>query len=67
MNLMPRTHVLDALRRQNLGWRDVLGELIDNVFDAKANSIRISLSKDSITIKDAGVAQGKSILGPALK
>lgn len=37
------------------GWKNCLGELIDNAFDAKANSVKIELGGRKLVIEDDGI------------
>lgn len=42
-------------RSRSMEWRDILGELIDNAFDAGATRVEIIVSGREITIEDDGV------------
>lgn len=55
MRIAPDTTMLNGLRRQNLDWRTVVKELVDNSIDAGARSIRVAWpSNDSFEIEDDG-------------
>lgn len=54
-SIEPRPSVLRSIRNQRLRWRVMLGEFIDNAFDASAGRISFSFDKTSLTIEDDGV------------
>lgn len=56
MNLAPSVQGTIAALRANtkLGWKDILGELIDNAFDAGATRVVISLKGRELAVEDDG-------------
>lgn len=54
-NISPTTAILESMRKQSLAWHTILGELIDNAFDAAANRIAISFSGQQLEVADDGV------------
>jgi hypothetical protein len=54
VDVTPSTSLIASLSAQNLTWREVLGELIDNAFDANANSVDISFESGRLVITDDG-------------
>jgi hypothetical protein len=54
LNITPGTELLDAMRRQSLGWEKALSELIDNSFDAGANRVSIQIGSSRVLVKDDG-------------
>ncbi len=56
MNISPGPALLNSLRTQSLQWKTVLGELIDNSFDAGATRVEIVFGpKRQIEVKDNGL------------
>lgn len=53
-NLAPRGHYLQGLMRQKLQWPTILGELIDNCFDAAAKNVTVQFTESMLTIIDDG-------------
>lgn len=53
-DITPETGMLDSVRNQNLGWHIILGELIDNSFDAGANRVVIEFQKKLLRVTDDG-------------
>lgn len=45
---------IEATRSRMIGWREILGELIDNAFDAGATSVDIVIDNKEITVTDNG-------------
>ena len=58
MNITPTTWMIESMRKQNLQWRTILTELIDNAFDAGANRVAISFSNDQLEVWDDGAGRG---------
>lgn len=54
-DLMPQTQMLDAQASAPLGWKRCLAELIDNSFDAKATSVRITYGGKTLIVEDDGI------------
>ena len=54
MNLGPRKHYLQSMRRRNIDPGTLLCELIDNSLDAGSNKVRIYFGQDELTITDNG-------------
>lgn len=54
ISIAPETALLESLRRQRLSWREVIGELIDNSFDAEATRITITFRKRALSVEDDG-------------
>lgn len=51
----PDPHMIESMRRRNLTWRDILGELIDNSFDAGAKRVVISFGPHkTLSVSDDG-------------
>ena len=50
----PTTQTLTALRRQNITWHDMLGELIDNSLDAGATRVGIRFHGRNLVVTDNG-------------
>lgn len=53
-NIAPCPQMINSVRNQNLSWSTILGEFIDNAFDASATQIRISFNKKRLEIIDDG-------------
>ena len=54
MNITPDPRYLTALVNQNLSWREALGELMDNSFDARATRVEIDFASKTLTVRDDG-------------
>jgi hypothetical protein len=54
VDVTPSTSLIASLSAQNLTWRTVLGELIDNSFDANATSIDIAFEGGRLVVTDDG-------------
>jgi hypothetical protein len=54
VSFSPGTAVLESVANQNLTWKTVLGELIDNAFDAHAKHIAVRFATNTFSIKDDG-------------
>lgn len=52
--ITPETAILQALRNQSLSYKAILGELIDNSFDAGATRIRIEVVGKDLVVEDDG-------------
>ena len=56
MDIQPEPSLLESMRRQNLPWRDLLGELIDNSLDAQCDRVEITLGpKRRVKVVDDGI------------
>ncbi len=53
-DITPEPALLDSMVNQNLSWREALGELIDNSFDADATQVQIDFAKKNLTVRDNG-------------
>ena len=53
-DITPTTGLIDGMRHQTLGWFGILGEFIDNAFDAGANRVEINFTNDQLEIVDNG-------------
>ena len=53
--LPPSPWMLQSKIVANLTWKDVIGEWIDNAFDAKATMVTIEFTKDMLRVHDDGV------------
>jgi hypothetical protein len=52
----PDTAQLIAMRRQNMSWHDMLGELIDNSLDAGATQIKVTFGRNAtLEVSDNGI------------
>jgi len=54
VNITPTTSVIEAMRKQYLQWHIILGEFIDNAFDAGATRVSIEFDKNQLKITDDG-------------
>lgn len=54
IDVTPRTSIIESMRRQNLSWKVMIGELVDNAFDAGATRIEFLFDGKSLTISDDG-------------
>jgi sensor histidine kinase regulating citrate/malate metabolism len=54
-DITPDTSLIQSWANQLIHWSTILGELIDNAFDAGATRIRLTLGKDRLRIEDNGV------------
>lgn len=54
-DMTPETSSLVAQMSSTLGWKKSLAELIDNSFDAKATSVRITYGNRSLIVEDDGI------------
>jgi hypothetical protein len=52
--ITPETAILNAIRNQSLSYKAILGELIDNAFDAGASRIRIEVAGKDLIVEDDG-------------
>lgn len=52
--ITPETEILYALRSQSLSYKAILGELIDNSFDAGATRVRIEIDGHDLIVEDDG-------------
>ena len=51
----PDVHgTINAARSRGIPWRDVLGELIDNAFDAGATMVHITIDGKELSVEDNG-------------
>lgn len=50
----PRTGVIDSMRNQGLPWNVILGELIDNAFDASATRVSFNFDAKRLEVSDDG-------------
>lgn len=55
MDYKPEPHYLRSKMVEDLTWHDVLAELIDNAFDAKANRCEITLVGKRLVVADDGI------------
>lgn len=56
MECPPSPAMCIAMRRQNLAWRELLGELVDNSLDAQATRITITLGPGThVRVSDDGI------------
>lgn len=55
VDFTPETHMLIGQASVSLGWKKCLAELIDNAFDAKANSVRIETGGRRVVVEDDGI------------
>lgn len=53
-NITPSPAMLQGLRNQNLAWHIILGEFIDNAFDAAATRVEINFNNRRLEIIDNG-------------
>lgn len=55
-SIQPTTGIIESVRRQGMPWHLILGELIDNSFDAGATRVSIVFDKKakSLTVRDNG-------------
>lgn len=54
-DLTPATSLIDSWAHQLSQWPTILGELVDNAFDADATHVVFTLEKDRLRIEDNGV------------
>lgn len=54
MDIAPGPSILTSMRNQPLSWKTIIGELIDNSFDADATRIEIEFGKKTLTVSDDG-------------
>ena len=54
MNHSPSPAILYSMRQTNMAWKTIVGELIDNSFDAAAKQITIELAPRTMTVSDDG-------------
>lgn len=54
MNIAPSTEIIRALRNQGLTWKDALGEVIDNAFDASAQAVHVLYDGQDLVVSDDG-------------
>lgn len=54
IDITPDTSMIEGLRRQNIQWRHLLGELIDNAFDADASRVDIEFEGKILKVRDDG-------------
>ena len=70
-SISPQTAVIEGLRQQKFQWSTILGELIDNAFDAGANRVETLFDRKERTVKDDGGARpadghaGRAVHGSA--
>jgi hypothetical protein len=50
----PKTGMLESMRKQSLQWHIILGELIDNAFDAGAKRVSVSFDSKKLEVIDDG-------------
>lgn len=65
MDLTPDIHQIQSEAAKIWPWHHVLGELIDNAFDAGANQISITMKASSLEVTDDGC--GMSDVAPLLR
>lgn len=53
-SIQPTTGILEPIRKQCLTWNTILGELIDNSFDAGAKRVEIVFDGKHLTVQDDG-------------
>lgn len=54
IDITPLPHILFGMSAQNLPWWKVLGELVDNSFDAKATRVVIKCGSRTVSVSDDG-------------
>ena len=54
MDITPSPSLIESIRKQNLPWHIILGEMIDNAFDAAAKEVVICFEKKRMTCRDDG-------------
>jgi len=55
VNLSPKTHFLESIRKDRGSYITFLAESIDNSFDAGATRIDIKIAEDKVSVSDNGV------------
>lgn len=50
----PDTELIFSLRNRSINWKSVLGELIDNSFDASAQSVDVDFTAETLKVRDDG-------------
>lgn len=50
----PKTGMLESMRKQSLQWHIILGELIDNAFDAGAKRVSVEFEAKRLEVSDDG-------------
>lgn len=53
--IAPKVHMINSLRSGVPNYELLLGEIIDNSFDALATKIKISVSREAIVVNDNGI------------
>lgn len=59
MDVTPATHLLYSLRAKRFDCVSLIGEAVDNAFDASATAIGITLGDDEIVFEDDGIGIAK--------
>lgn len=53
-HIEPKTSVLNSVRHQRFHWKTILGEFIDNAFDANATRVQFAWDKKQLKVTDDG-------------
>lgn len=66
-DITPSTHLLHSLRKSRMKVPALLGEAIDNAFDADARTVKVTVADDAIIVEDDGrgvpVCRWKALFG----
>lgn len=63
MDITPHTNLLKSVRAERINYILLIGEAIDNAFDAGASRVDVSISSDSIAFKDDGAGITRDRIG----